>query len=117
MNLSAPVVIGHKNEDFRTLLRDMLTKHGFFHVLEAASAEEFSMRIKAEDKSSLLLVDSNLVDESLLSGLNGKSQFLIIIQPDDTKALKLAAKFGVKHFISFPFSSQLLIERIRELPQ
>jgi CheY-like chemotaxis protein len=46
MNLSNPILICDENEEFRILVRDMLTKNGFFHVLEALNSTEAAELLK-----------------------------------------------------------------------
>jgi len=109
MNLSQPILLCHQNEDFRSLIRDMLTKNGFFHVVEANSPSEMSEK---ELSTHFLVLEGKSLVTSMLSD---KKNFLIIAQSEDPKTLTQVAVLGPEHFLSFPFSSQRLIGRILKL--
>lgn len=114
MNLSAPVLICHESEDFRSLLREMLTRNGFFHILESHSTEECSSLLRSAESLQLLFIQASLLNENVSENLEGKN-FLILVQAEDPSAMQLAARYGVGHLLSFPFSSQYLLEKIRSL--
>ncbi|HXH74436.1 MAG TPA: hypothetical protein VNJ08_05700 [Bacteriovoracaceae bacterium] len=95
----------------------MLTKHGFFHVLEASSAAELMDLMAKEKKSHFILIQGNLINEGMITVLLNKNDFIILAQPEDETALSLAARFGVKRFMSFPFSSQNLLDKIQQISQ
>lgn len=115
MNLATPILICHENEDFRTLLRTMLTKHGFFHVLDSSNLMELQELMKKEARSSFLLIEAELLNETMISKLTNSKEFLIILRQNEESALTLTARLGIKHFLSFPFSSQHLFEKINAI--
>ena len=117
MNLATPILIYHRDEDFRIFLRDMLTKHGFFHVLDTASPSYLMTMEKMEPKKSFLLIEGNVLDNELLNHLKNTDKFLIILQSQDPDTLKLSATFGVNHIVTFPFSSQTLFNKISSMFQ
>lgn len=115
MNLATPILIANPNEDFRSLLREMLTKHGFFHVLEASNSIELQEMVLREKKNCFILVQASLLDKELIPVLLSQKDYIIVAQPDDEAALPLVARFGVGHFMSFPFSSQNLLDKIQQI--
>jgi DNA-binding NtrC family response regulator len=117
MNLATPILIANSNEDFRALLREMLTKHGFFHVIETTQCEETNLFLRSEKKGFFSLIQDHMLDEKILLSLEKQKNFLIIAQIDKPATIALAARLGVKHFISFPFSSHRLLEKIQQLYQ
>jgi CheY-like chemotaxis protein len=112
MNLATPIIICDENEDIRLLLTEMLTKHGFFHLVEAHSPEELLQLLTAQQ---FILIHKNLINEKIKKVLSQRSNFLIIAQADANETFNLAAYFGVKHLISFPYTSKDLVEKINSL--
>ncbi len=117
MNLATPIIIVHPKEDFRSLLRDMLIKHGFFHLIEASSSEELHALLKQNVNERFFLVQSHLMDEIAMEAIIKNENFIVFAQPDDNRAIFLSTRLGVKRIISFPFSSQYLVEKIKEVSQ
>lgn len=117
MNLATPIIIVHPKEDFRSLLRDMLIKHGFFHLIEVSTSEELHTLLKENVNERFFLVQSNLIDETAIEAFTKSEKFIVFAQPDDKRVIPLSTRLGVKRIISFPFSSQYLVERIKEVSQ
>jgi DNA-binding NtrC family response regulator len=115
MNLSIPMLICDDNEDFRSLLRDMLIKHGFFHVVEAASMEEAERLIRSLSQNHLVIIQSRLVNDQIASQLRSLQRFMVLGNPEDERTALLAVQFGVKHLLSFPFASRMLFEKISDI--
>lgn len=112
MNYAIPILVCHQNDDFRSHLREMLTKHGFFHVIEAATEEEMKTFL-TQEKDFFAIVEAEMADHKVLSVLNErKSGFLFLTKSDSPKTMDLAVQMGVSHLLSFPFSSQQLVEMI-----
>ena len=112
MNLSTPIIICDENEEIRLLLKEMLTRHGYFHLVEASSSEEVLQLIMNQQ---FILIHKNLINEKIKSILSHWEKFLIIAQADSAETVNLSANFGVKHLISFPYTSKSLVEKINEL--
>ena len=112
MNLSVPIIICDENDDIRLLLKEMLTKHEYFHLVEAHSSLETLQLISDEQ---FILIHKNLINEKIKSILSHREKFLVIAQADSTDTVNLSANFGVKHLISFPYTSKSLVEKINEL--
>lgn len=112
MNLSTPILICDENDEIRRLQKDMLTKHGYFHLVEAHSGQE-ALQLVSPDQ--FILIDRQLVDEKMKKVLSVHKRFLIISQADRPETLSLAAYFGVNHLISFPYSSRSLVDKISSL--
>lgn len=112
MKLSIPIIICDENEDIRLLLKEMLTKYGFFHLLEASTPVEV-LSLIANDH--FIIIHKNLLDQKIKKELSEKNNFLIISQSDSMETVNLSAQFGVKHLISFPYTSKALVEKINEL--
>ncbi len=116
MNLATPILIGDSSEEFRSLLRDMLTKHGFFHIVEATASNEVAVFLEQETKDFFVLIQSELLNENIIEKIQQKN-FLILAQSNKNETISLAARLGVKYFLSFPFSSQGLVEKIKMIAQ
>lgn len=112
MNLSIPIIICDENEDIRLLLKEMLIKHGFFHLVEAHAPDEVLQLLTNEQ---FILIHKNLVNEQIKKVLSQRRNFLIVAQADANETVNLAAHFGVKHLISFPYTSKGLVEKINGL--
>ena len=112
MNLSTPIIICDENEEIRLLLKEMLTRYGYFHLVEASSSEEVLQLIV---KEQFILIHKNLINEKIKSILSHREKFLVIAQADSAGTDNLSANFGVKHLISFPYTSKSLVEKINEL--
>lgn len=117
MNLAIPIIICTKSEEFRILIREMLTKNGFFHVVEASNAEETNTLMKEEKHPFFTLIQLDNLSEEVLKTLGQNKSYIIIGQPDDPRTVNMAARLGVKHFLSFPFSSQMLVDKIQNILQ
>jgi DNA-binding NtrC family response regulator len=114
MNFSNPILICDENEEFRILVRDMLTKNGFFHVLEAATAEEATEVLK-DKKGYFVLIESKALNPEVSDTLKRQKNFIIFADNSDAKTVLLAAQMGVEHVMSYPFHSRKLIDKINSL--
>jgi DNA-binding NtrC family response regulator len=114
MNYANPILICDENEEYRILLRDMLTRNGFFHVIEASNAIEAIQYFKSKDDYFVLL-DAKVVREELIQYLRKQKEFLIFADKSDSKTSYLAAKLGVQHIVSYPLHTRKLIEKIFSL--
>jgi DNA-binding NtrC family response regulator len=112
MNLSIPILIADEHDEIRNLQREMLTKHGFFHLVEAHSREEIDLLM---EDNQFVIIHKNMLNEKLMKKIGQSKNFLVVCQPDDPKTLTLAAYFGVKHLISFPYSAKSLVDKINSL--
>lgn len=115
MNLATPIIIFHDKDDFRSLLRDMLTKHGFFHLVEANSVEELLSSMPENGKKKFFLIQGTQVEESLLNILAGRNDFIVLAQPENPMTLAVATRLGAEKIMSFPFSSEQLYEKISKI--
>lgn len=112
MNLSNPIIICNENDEIRLLMKEMLTKHGYFHLMEAQSSQEVIQFLSDEQ---FLIIHRNLLNDQIKKLLSQRENYLIIAQNDEAETVNLAAIFGVKHLISFPYSSKSLVEKINSL--
>ncbi len=117
MNLASPILISHKSEDFRSLLREMLTKHGFFHLLEAANVNEVIHHLNREKKNVFTFIQEEILDEEIINTLSDKKHFVILAQSESERMITLASRLGIQHFLSFPFSSTHLLNKITQISQ
>ena len=62
MNFSNPILICDENVEFRILVRDMLTKNGFFHIVEASNENE--AREVLSNKKELVAIKSQLENQT-----------------------------------------------------
>lgn len=114
MNYSNPILICNENEEFRILIRDMLTKNGFFHILEASTKEE-ALEILSDKRDFFVLVEAKAVSPEMISSMNQNKNYIIFADNHDPKTLSLSAKVGVEHVMSYPFHSKKLLEKISRL--
>lgn len=114
MNYANPILICDENEEFRILIRDMLTKNGFFHILESANASE-ALEIMKDRKDYLLLLEAKILNETLISAVANKKNFIIFADQNDNSTLKLAGRLGVEHLMSYPVHSRKLLDKISSL--
>lgn len=112
MNSANPIFICHNNEDFRILLRDMLTKHGFFNVIDSSSLEALLPLEKKESQEPFWIFESELIDENILCKFSKKNRLIVLVQAKNENAFKWATTFGTKNLLQFPFSSKILFEKL-----
>ncbi len=93
----------------------MLTKHGFFHVIEASNEEETLHFIKSEKKSLFILIQQNVLNAEITEIIAKRKNFVVISQPDRPETVTLAARLGVAHILNFPFSSMVLLDKISSI--
>lgn len=117
MRHSLPILLCSKNEDFRSLIREMLGKSGYFHVLEAGNKEETHELLKGHAQSSLTIIQYDFLSDDIEGMLKKNGQFIVLSQSESEDAIVKTAILGVEHFLSFPFSSRHLMEKIEQLIQ
>jgi DNA-binding NtrC family response regulator len=109
MNFSVPVLIADEHEEIRAHLREILSKHGFFHLVEAQSAAAVLNNLTDEH---FLIIHSKMLNRDILKRMKDKKKFIIISQNDAPETVELAAHYGVNNLVSFPYSAQSLKEKI-----
>jgi response regulator RpfG family c-di-GMP phosphodiesterase len=114
MKLAQPIYICSFSQDFRSLIREMLTKHGFFHFVEISSASELMALGQKEKKDSFIILQKHLLNRAVQEWIHKKKNFIIIAQPEEDDILQVTSALGVERFLSFPFSSQVLLEKISQ---
>jgi DNA-binding NtrC family response regulator len=114
MNLSNPILICDEKEEFRVLIRDMLTKNGFFHVFEAASSEE-AKELLNNKNDFFVIIESRAINKEIHDLLGKQKNFIIFADHSDPKTFLLCTQLGVNHVMSYPFHSRKLIEKINSL--
>jgi DNA-binding NarL/FixJ family response regulator len=114
MNFANPILICDENDEFRILIRDMLTKNGFFHVLEAANAQEAIDTLK-DKKGYFILIESKELTNEMSQTIEKQKNFIVFAENSDPKTISLAARLGVNHIMSYPFHSRKLIDKINSL--
>ena len=80
--------------------------------MEAQSSQEVLQFLSPEQ---FLIIHKNLLNDQIKKLLSHRENYLIIAQNDESETVNLAAIFGVKHMISFPYSSKSLVEKINSL--
>lgn len=114
MNFSNPILICDENEEFRILIRDMLTKNGFFHVLEASNTDE-AVRILKGKYDFFVLIESKALTTEISSILEAQKNYIVFADNQEERTLILGARLGVHHIMSYPFHSRKLIDKINSL--
>ncbi|MGE3608481.1 MAG: hypothetical protein AB7I27_02745 [Bacteriovoracaceae bacterium] len=115
MNLATPVILCESNDEFRFFVREMLMKHGFFHIMEASNPNEATNLILSQKKASFVIIQNELLNESIIDSFVLSQKFIILGQSNQTQTTMLASRLGVKHFLNFPFSSQMLIKKMETI--
>lgn len=93
----------------------MLTEHGFFHIIEASTGDEGYQVMKTDSGPLLTLIQLSNINDEIMTELTKKNSFLILSPMETVNMTNLVAKFGVKNFLAFPFSSKKLIEKIEHI--
>lgn len=114
MNLSNPILICDENEEFRILVRDILTKNGFFHVIEAVNSEEAYEHLKNKNEY-FVIIEAKAINSEVNAVLKKQKNFIVFADNNEPNTVLLSAKLGVEHVMSFPFHSKKLIDKINSL--
>ncbi len=114
MNFSNPILICDENEEFRILIRDMLTKNGFFHVLEASNTKE-AIQILKEKHDFFVLIESKALTSEISTTLEALKNFIVFADSQDERTLTLSARLGVHHIMSYPIHARKLMDKINSL--
>jgi AmiR/NasT family two-component response regulator len=114
MNLSNPILICDENEEFRILIRDMLTKNGFFHVLEAVNSNEANEILKNKT-DYFVIIEAKALNHDTNLLLQKQKNFIVFADNSSPETILLSAKLGVNHVMSYPFHSRKLIDKINSL--
>lgn len=92
----------------------MLTKNGFFHIIETNGPDEASEYFKEKNKY-LVLVDSKVITNEMIDYIKNQKEFLIMADSSEQITIELAVKIGVKHILSYPLYSKKLINKMNSL--
>ena len=111
MSSQTTFILCHDQEEIRALQRQMLIEHGFFHIEEALTEEEIHSLFSV---NSFLLLPIEKLHLSIKEKLRENKNFLLLTNSSSVDHPGVI-EFGIKNTISFPYSSNLLIERIRNL--
>jgi DNA-binding NtrC family response regulator len=111
MNFSNPILICDENEEFRILLRDILTKNGFFHVVEASSLEEAMDYLKIKNEYFVLINAESVTNDSLKI-LSDQKSFLVLAENATPTTISLASKIGIDKILSHPIHTRKLMNKI-----
>jgi DNA-binding response OmpR family regulator len=114
MKFSNPVLICDEILEFRILLRDMLTKNGYFHILEASNTNE-ALEILKDKKDYFVMIEAKQLTSEISPALLSQKSFIVFVSDTDTKALTLSVKYGVNHIMTYPFHSRKLLSKINSL--
>ena len=114
MNYAKPILICDENESFRNLLRDMLVKNGFFHIVEATTSEEIIEALRGQ-KEYFALIHSSVLTHDLINVLSQHHNFIVFADNTQNETISISARLGVKHILSYPFHSRKLLDKINTL--
>jgi DNA-binding NtrC family response regulator len=112
MNLSIPILICDEREEIRLLIKTMLAKQGFFHMIEVQSGVELNPILSEE---TFVIIQRKLLHDSLAKKLKISGRFLIICPQETQDIVKLSSEYGITHLITFPYSSQGLKSKIEKI--
>jgi hypothetical protein len=111
---SKTLLICHQNEFYRNLIADMLSRLGFYHILEIESAAIHNLiEIFANNKDVFLLIQSKQINNLNLSFLM-KQNFLILEDGSKSLTLDQSIRFGHERILTFPFTSNDLNTSIKK---
>jgi DNA-binding NtrC family response regulator len=111
MNLSNPVLICNENEEFRILIRDILTKNGFFHIMEASSVTEARSHLE-EKRNFFVLLDSKLFTRDMFDLLKKQKDYLVFVNNLEPETLRITSKIGLNRILSYPIYSRKIMNKI-----
>ena len=114
MNTSQPLVVCDSRDEFRSLLREMLSSQGFFHIIELTSSNEILAFLSSRKPTAFTLIQRELLTPEILEHLREKESFLVLAQSDMKETIDLIPQVGLRHFLNFPFSSRSLLERMQQ---
>ncbi len=114
MNYSNPILICDENEEFRALIRDMLTKNGFFHVIEASNSNEAIDIINGKN-DFFVLIEAKVLSSEIYLQLESQKNFIVFADVHEEATQILSARLGVSHIMSYPLHSRKLIDKINSL--
>ena len=114
MNFSNPILVYSHNEQFRLLIRDMLMKNGFFHIVESATETETVNYLNLK-KDYVILIDSKILTPHIQKLLNKQKDFLVFSDKADELTGALAAKIGTGKILCYPLHSRKLMDKIGQI--
>lgn len=112
---SLPILVASENQDFRSFLRSQLEKNGFFHIFEAESATQVEDFLGAQKEKSFTLLHHTLMSRAIIDSLHKRNEFIVIAPKESEELTVWTAQLGVEHFMSFPFSSKRLMDKMSEI--
>lgn len=116
MNFSTPVLICDSNEEFRVLLKEMLTKNGYFYVLEATSTDEIK-KFLSEVNEKFVIIEMRMINEDISSLLQKHQKYLVLAKKEDDQIIPKSVSLGSENFLNYPIHSQKLISKMVNLYQ
>jgi DNA-binding NarL/FixJ family response regulator len=114
MNFANPFLICDENEEFRVLIRDMLTKNGFFHIIEVANSLE-AINVLKDKNGYIVLMEAKELTNEMIESLKRQKNFIVFADNLNEMTISLSAKVGVGQIMSYPFHSRKLIEKINTM--
>lgn len=117
MNSSIPFLICHHNKFYRVFLKEMLSKIGFYHILDV---EKFEMTENYDffknSKNIFFLIEREQLNHAILSQIASR-KFMILEKGESEEIINITAKFGLERILRFPFSSDYLQKKIEKIIQ
>ncbi len=92
----------------------MLTRNGFFHVLEAYNGIE-AIELLKDTNNYFVVMSAKELSPELSKALKRQKNFIVLSNNSDPKTTSLAIDLGVGHMVSYPLQSRKLIEKINSL--
>ncbi len=115
MNPTIPFLICHKNEDFRNLLKEMLSKMGFYHILDIESlSSELKSNVLLNKKNIFLLIEEEQTHSKSFEILSHE-KIIILAKSESKNLIKTIAHHGLEKVLTFPFTSEYLAKKISHL--
>jgi DNA-binding NtrC family response regulator len=114
MNFSDAILICDENEAVRNFIRDLLTKNGFFHIIEASSVSEIEFFLNKR-KDFIVLIDSKFATNDLMMKLRHQKDYILFADKNHPNISTLAARIGITHIMTAPLHSRKLMKRFTDI--
>ncbi|MEN6330771.1 MAG: response regulator [Smithella sp.] len=122
MNKDISILVADDNELMSNLIRAMLEKNGFKNITEVRDGTSALNTVK-DQKIDLIIADWHmdglsgieLLQKVRADGKIGKTPFIIVSVEGLDVSIDTAFKFGVSDFLSKPFTTNNLLEKITKV--
>ena len=111
MDKKTSFILCNEHGEIRALQKNMLIQHGYFHIQETTSSEEAISLLK---QGTFLLLPIEKLTSEMKDKLKKHHHFIIFTNAESINHTAVI-ELGIRNTISFPYSSESLIERIKSI--